>query len=399
VTASNDHHEAIAVGGPPSFRHQVARALEVDPETVAWISTVAAAEGMLGAAHQAPKVLVLSPTIKEPDALGLAEFVSYSSPTTAVLLVRERTDNMNGLLTTAMRAGIRDVVDLSRGGEELRQALKRAVAWSDSLRSARGTGTEAKADQGKVISLFSSKGGTGKSFLACNLAAAIARSTGQPTALVDLDMALGDVFSYFAKEASKPLQDLLALGEESDRDAVMAVGTKLHDSLWGFASPPDPAAASVSGESVGKVIRALRRTFAYTIIDSAAQYTDPVLAAFDLSDSICLVSGLDVVGLRHLSLALQTLNSLGFPRDRFHLVLNRADSKVALQPAEVAQVLKVKLDSFIPSSRLVPTSLNRGIPVVLEQPKSDVAKAIAAFAEKFTPSEEPPARKSRFGRK
>jgi pilus assembly protein CpaE len=399
VTGANGKPEAIAVGAPPTFRHQVARALEADPEAVSWIPTVAAAEGMLGAGRDAPKVLVLSPSIKELDALGLAEFVGSASPTTAVLLVRDRTDNLNGLLTTAMRAGIRDVVDLSKGGEELRQALRRAIVWSDSLRAARGAGTDAQEDQGKVISLFSSKGGTGKSFLACNLAAAIARASGQDTAVVDLDTALGDVFAYFGKEATKPLQDLLALDEGSDRDAVMAVGTKLHDSLWGFASPPDPAASSVSGEAMGKVIRALRRTFAYTVIDSAAQYTDPVLAAFDLSDAICLVSGLDVVGLRHLSLALQTLSSLGFPRDRFHLVLNRADSKVALQPAEVAHVLKVKLDTLIPSSRLVPTSLNRGTPVVIEQPKSDVAKAIAGFAEKFIPSAQPPARKGRFGKK
>jgi pilus assembly protein CpaE len=399
VTTTNGNPVAIAIGAPPTFRHQVARALEADPETIAWIPTVAAAEGMLGETKNAPNVLVLSPGIKEPDAFGLAEFVGHSSPTTAVLLVRDRTDHMNGLITRAMRAGIRDVVDLSHGAEELREALTRAVAWSDSLQSARGSMADPKEDQGKVISLFSSKGGTGKTFLACNLAAAIARISGQDTAVVDLDTALGDVFSYFGKEAGKPLQDLLALGEESDRAAIMGIGTKLRDSLWGYASPPDPAASSVSGEAMGKVIRALRRTFAYTVIDSAAQYTDPVLAAFDLSDSICLVSGLDVVGLRHLSLALQTLNSLGFPRERFHLVLNRADSKVGLQPAEVARVLKVKLDSLIPSSRLVPTSLNRGIPVVLEEPKSEVAKAIAGFAEKFMASVPLPARKRRFVRK
>jgi pilus assembly protein CpaE len=401
MTTSNGNPVAIAIGAPPTFRHQVARALEADPETVAWIPTVAAAEGMLGESRDVPKVLVLSPGIKEPDAFGLAEFVGHSSPTTAVLLVRDRTDTMNGLLTRAMRSGIRDVIDLSRGGQELREALTRAVAWSDSLQSARGSRTDPKEDQGKIISMFSSKGGTGKTFLACNLAAGIARVSGQDTAVVDLDTTLGDVFSYFGREAGKPLQDLLALGEESDRDAVMAVGTKLHDSLWGFASPPDPAAGSVSGEAMGKVIRALRRTFAYTVIDSAAAYSDPVLAAFDLSDTICLVSGLDVVGLRHLSLALQTLNSLGFPKERFHLVLNRADSKVALQPTEVVRVMKVKLDSFIPSSRLVPTSLNKGIPVVLDEPKSDVAKAITAFAEKFVASTSAPApaRKRRFARK
>ena len=81
------------------------------------------------------------------------------------------------------------------------------------------------------------------------------------------------------------------------------------------------------------------------------------------------------------------------------MVLNRADSKVGLQLSEVVRVLKLKMDSMIPSSRLVPMSLNRGIPIVVEQPKSEVAKAIGAVVEKFTAQVASPVRKSRFGRK
>jgi len=394
------NHQVIAIGTPPTFRHQVARAMEADPETIGWMPTVAAAEDFLGQAPERPSVLVLSPTIKEPDAFGLAEFVGKSSPTTAVLLVRDREVNMNGLLSLAMRAGIRDVIDLSRGGEDLREALKRAVAWSDNLRSARGTkGPEGEEDRGKVISVFSSKGGTGKTFLASNLATALARSNGAAAALVDLDVEMGDTFSYFGKEPTRSLQDLLSIGDQADRESVLAAGTKLNQSLWGFACQPDPASGAVSGEAMGKVIRALRGTFGYTVIDATAQYSDAVLAAFDLSDWICLISGLDVVSLRHLSVGIQTLQSLGFPRERFHIVLNRADSNVGLLPSEVVRVLKLRLDSTIPSSRLVPISLNRGAPIVLDQPKSEVSKAIGVLAETFMAPKEAPARKKRrFGK-
>ena len=84
--------------------------------------------------------------------------------------------------------------------------------------------------------------------------------------------------------------------------------------------------------------------------------------------------GHDVVGVRHLSLALQTFLSLGFPRERFRVVLNRADSKVGLSPLDVERVMKVKVDTQIPSSRLVPVSLNRGEPVVVA---SDVQISMA----------------------
>src|SRR5207249_2891147 len=147
---------------------------------------------------EAPSVVVLSPVIKEVDAFGLAEFVGRRAPGTAVVLVRDHA--MNGLHPAAMRAGLRDVVDLSRGSEDLREALQRAITWSASLRSVRGDpGPAPSAHRGAVISVFSSKGGTGKTFLSCNLAVALAARTGRETAVVDLDLDSGDVLSYFGK--------------------------------------------------------------------------------------------------------------------------------------------------------------------------------------------------------
>jgi pilus assembly protein CpaE len=375
--------KVMAVGAPPTFRMQVARALDVVPETVEWVPTVSAAEEALATLRDPPSAVVLSPLVKDVDAFGMADFVGKTSPASAVLLVRERADN--GLLPKAMRAGVRDVVDLSRGGEELREALTRAVAWSASLRTARSGGAPASeaARRGRVVSVFSSKGGTGKTFLACNLAWALAEVRHVDTAILDLEFGVGDVFSFYGREPSHALQDVLAVGDLEDRDVIRDVGVKLNDRLWGYGSPPDPAAGSVSGEVIGKVIRALRRAFDVVVVDGTNEYSDAALAAFDLSDTVCLVTGLDVVGVRHLSVALHTLLSLGFPRDRFRIVLNRADSKVGLSPQDVERVMKIKVDAMLPSSRLVPMSLNRGRPVVQEHPKSDVSRAVVSLAEKL----------------
>jgi pilus assembly protein CpaE len=374
----------VAVGAPPTFRHQVARALAVDPETVPWMPTVSAAESSLTEQRQSPNVLVLAPSIKEPDAFGLAEFVGRSSPTSAVVMVRDHAPN--GLLPAAMRAGMRDVIDLSRGGEELREALQRAIAWSENLKGASGVASpEAAERRGTVVSVFSSKGGTGKTFLTCNLAAALARETGAATAVLDLELDVGDVFSYFGRTTSTPLADLLAIGDLEDRDEIAALGTRVQPNLWAFGAGSNPGAEAVPGEAMGKVVRAIRGAFSYVVVDATADYSDATLAAFDLSDSICLITGLDVVGIRHLSLALQTLLTLGFPRERFRLILNRADSKVGIAPTEVERVMKVEIDTMIPSSRLVPSSLNVGVPVVLDQPKSEVTKAVTDLARKFAP--------------
>jgi pilus assembly protein CpaE len=153
--------------------------------------------------------------------------------------------------------------------------------------------------------------------------------------------------------------------------------------VWAFGAPPDPAAEAPAGEAVGKFLRAIRDEFPYVVVDASVDYSDSALVCFDLSDQICLVTSLDVVGVKHLSKALDTLLTIGLPRDRFRVVLNRADSKVGLDAGDVERVMKIQVDAMIPSSRLVPTSLNKGRPVVLDEPGSEVSAAIKQLATKF----------------
>jgi pilus assembly protein CpaE len=378
----------VAVGTPQSFRQQLARALEVEADEVGWVQSATAAEELLIQAYHPVDVLVLSPEVKEPDALGLAEFVGRQAPGTAIVLVRDHT--WNGLLPAAMRAGIRDVVDMTQGTEELRDAVERAIVWAANLRSVgsvvRDTGAPEK---GRIVSVFSSKGGSGKTFLTSNLAIAIAEITGQDTAVVDLDFDMGDIFTYFGREPTSSIEDLMGLGEGVGRDRVREVGVQLGDNLWGFGAPPDPTAEAPAGEAIGKFLRAIRGEFGQVVVDASVDYSDSALVCFDLSEVICLVTSLDVVGVKHLSKGLDTLLSIGLPRDRFRVVLNRADSKVGLDASDVERVMKIQVDAMIPSSRLVPTSLNKGRPVVIDEPSSDVAVAVRQLAHRFVAVGEP----------
>ena len=373
----------VAVGTPQSFRQQLARAIEMGPDEVGWVQSATAAEELLINAFQPIDVLVLSPEVKEPDALGLAEFVGRQAPGTAMVLVRDHT--WNGLLPAAMRAGIRDVVDMTQGTEELRDAVERAIVWASNLRSV-NVSTQVDGQpvtRGRILSVFSSKGGTGKTFLTSNLATAISEVTGQDTAVVDLDIDMGDVFTYFGREPSATIQDLMELGEGAERSRIKQIGVQLSEHLWGFGAPPDPAAEAPAGEAIGKFLRALRNEFSWVVVDASVDYSDSALVCFDLSDAICLVTGLDVVGVKHLSKSLDTLLTIGLPRERFRVVLNRADSKVGLDASDVERVMKINVDAMIPSSRLVPTSLNKGRPVVLDEPNSEVAQAVRQLAVRF----------------
>ena len=117
----------------------------------------------------------------------------------------------------------------------------------------------------------------------------------------------------------------------------------------------------------------LKQQFDFVVVDTPPAFDDHVLAAFDQSDLVALLATLDIPALKNLKLTLETLDLLNYPRDRWRIVLNRADSKVGLALDEVEKTLKAPIAAQIPSSRDVPASINRGVPIVLDDPKHPVS--------------------------
>jgi pilus assembly protein CpaE len=125
----------------------------------------------------------------------------------------------------------------------------------------------------------------------------------------------------------------------------------------------------------------MKESFKWVVIDSPPSFTDHVLAALDQSDECVLMTSMDVPSIKNMKLSLQTLQLLGFGRDRIRLVLNRADSKVGLTVQAVEKTLGTTVDVSIPSSRDVSVSINRGTPLVIDNPKSPVVASIYKMLE------------------
>jgi pilus assembly protein CpaE len=127
------------------------------------------------------------------------------------------------------------------------------------------------------------------------------------------------------------------------------------------------------------------RTFAdYVVVDTPAYFNDVVLGLIEISDDVLLVAGMDIPNIKNVKIGLQTLRLLNTPMSKLRLVLNRANSKVKLDVGEVERTLQVKADCLIPSDVVVPQSVNKGSPVVLDAPKSGVARSIEQLADLFT---------------
>lgn len=334
-------------------------------------------------AEIADDTVVIGPSIDQVSALQLTESLRVSRPTLGVVLVRRRIDTT--VLSEALRSGVREVVE-ERDLAGVHAAVRRSRDLTSALRAGGGHNAEAgpAEHRGRIVTVFSAKGGCGKTTLSTNLAAVLADGGRRQVCLVDLDLAFGDVAIALQLFPTHTIADAVPLGETLDYTGLHALLTDHSPGLTCLVAPVDPGSASaIPAELVSRILHLLRDRFDYVVIDTPPAFDDQVLAAFDVSDVVALIATLDIPALKNLKLTLETLELLNYPRDRWSVILNRADSKVGLAASEVEKTLKASIASQIPSSRDVPAAINRGVPIVLDEPKHAVSQAIRSFAEEY----------------
>ena len=325
-------------------------------------------------------VLVVGHDVGLDVALDLASGQRLANPSVGVVLVRHRVDS--SVLTQALRAGVRDVVksdDLAALGE----ACERVRDLARQVHG-HGEGDTSASERGKVVTVFAAKGGCGKTTMATNLAAALADGGKRRVCLVDLDLAFGDVAIAMQLTPARTLADAMHLGTTLDDAAVRSVVVSHSPGLDVVAAPPEPGASdALPATLVGDLLAVLKQSYDYVVVDSPPAFTDHVLTAFDNSDHFVLLSTLDVPALKNLKLTLDTLAMLGYSGDKYHVALNRSDAKVGLDADDVEKVLGRPIAVQVPSSRAVPSCINRGVVITLDQPGHPVSVAVRRFAQEL----------------
>jgi pilus assembly protein CpaE len=328
--------------------------------------------------------LVLGPDVNEREAFDVAHFARSHRPGLDVILVRR--EITTPVLQEALRTRMSAVVD-HRDTLQLRAELKRSLNRAPQREIASETPGPAApapppARRGRVLTMFAAKGGSGKTMLAVNLAATLADRGHRQVCIVDLDLAFGDVAIAMQLFPAHTIADAVPLGGEIDSSAVAAMLTQHSAGLSAIVAPTEPSTAeAIHPRLIAHLLDVLRDEFDYIVVDTAGAFDDQVMAALDVSDLITLIVTPDVPALKTLKITVETLIELGYPRERLRLVLNRSDSRVGISHAEVEKTAVMPLAGQIPSSRDVPASVNRGVPIVQDDPKHPVSQAIAQFAQ------------------
>jgi pilus assembly protein CpaE len=298
-----------------------------------------------------------------------------------------------GLLEQALDADVSDVLLLPQLVENVVFAIRKSTHSTRRHQGAGGGGRH-----GKIVTVFSPKGGTGKTVMATNLAAASAKFEGRKTLLLDLDLQFGDAAIMLGVEPEKTIYDLVVAPGELDSEKLAGYITKHPCGLSVLPAPLRPEDAELVTEAkLGRLLEVARESFDVIVVDTSPFFHGPMLATLDRTDELLLLCSLDVPTLKNLRLALQTLDLLSFPKQRVRIVLNRSNSRVGMKPNEVEGALGMKVRFEIPSDRAVPIAVNRGNPVVLAEESADVSRAVKSMAkEMFRAPKEDAGKKRRF---
>jgi len=242
------------------------------------------------------------------------------------------------------------------------------------------SGHAASGPLGKVITIFSPKGGSGKSVVATNLAVAMARA-GRQTLLIDLDLQFGDAALMMSLDREKTLFDLVSAPGDLDADKLRGYLLAHPSGVAVLAAPPRPQDGDrIDDKRIASLIEVARGTFDAIIIDTAPLFDVSMLTALDRSDELLLVCGHDIPSLKNVRLGLETLDLLSFPRDRVKLVANRQGMRGGIKTSELAEILGHELRFVLPEDDSVPTCVNRGAPLMSVNDRSSFARAVRDMA-------------------
>jgi pilus assembly protein CpaE len=343
---------------------------------------VQAADTLGGAAKLLDKdpaetLVVIGPRVTTSEALAFSAALRLARPAVGVVLARKEVDV--ALLTHALQSGVREVVpagDL----EALAAACRRS--YEVSRRMLASSVDDESAPEGQIVTVFAAKGGCGKTTLALNLGVALAKQAARGVCVVDLDLAFGDVAISVQLDPVRTVVDALPMAGHLDITGAASLLTRYQPGLEMLLAPVTPGdAEKVAPSLVGELLSVLRGMFDYIVVDTPAQFSEHVLTAMDASSQLVLLTTPDVPALKNLRVALDMLDLLSYPRQIRSVVVNRSDSKVGLSLEHVERVVRCPIAAHVPSSRAVPISINKGVPITLDTPGHPVSQAITRFAQ------------------
>lgn len=344
-------------------------------------------EALKQARQLTPDLVIMDIGMPVMDGIQATETMTVELPQTAIIILSCQDEGE--YLRKAMAAGARDYLTKPPGREELLQTIHRTYELEKKRQLNQSVvlspQVEKPSKPGQIFSVFSTKGGVGKSIIAVNLAVAIAQLTRRKTAIIDLNLQFGDIALLFDLLPRRTISDLIG---EADYLEIKTLEGYLTNHSSGVKVLPAPLrpeyAEGVHAEQVEEILRTLKENYDYIIVDTHQLLDDLTLAALDISDQILMVTALDILTVKNVKLALEAFQSLHYEPQKIKLILNHVFSQNNISIKDLEGHVNLPVTQSIPNDgKLVVGSCNQGIPFLISHPRAPISKSIFELGRKL----------------
>ncbi len=327
---------------------------------------------------QGKSIFIVDLSTGKQEKLDLILSVSKQCPNCSVLAL---SDNPSvDLIIRIMRAGAKEFVPVPIIKNEFLDSVNKLISRFEEPK---------RNNKCKIISVFSNKGGIGKTSLASNLALELSKITKENVALIDLNFQMGDITTFLDLKPSFNISYMLENLDKINETFLLSTLEKYkNSSVYVLADPPYfKQADNIQPKQITKLFNTLKDTFSYIIVDAEASFDGKNIAALDNSDIILLVTVANLPALRNTQRCLELFEKLGYDKGKTKIVVNRYMENDEIKEEDVEKVLSRKVYWKIPNNYFaVMSAINKGVPVSILNSSTNVAQSYKDLAQHITDS-------------